>query len=244
MFLLPAHGLIGVVALVVAAGGFEWARLCRLSRRLSYLYGGLAALLFALPAWLGEARPFIALGAAFWALAAPLWMRRGVAPAHGRLLAAAGLVVLVPAGLALIALTPLQALLTLGLTWVADTAAYFSGRRFGRHKLAPVISPSKTWEGVGGALLATLAYAIICAKVAPILQGISGSSWGGYLAAALLLLAASILGDLFESAAKRQASVKDSGALLPGHGGLLDRIDSATGTLPFAALLWPLIGPQ
>ena len=197
-----------------------------------------------LPAWLGAARPFIALGAAFWVLAAPLWMRRGLVPGQARLLAAAGLVVLVPAGLALIALTPLQALLTLGLTWVADTAAYFSGRRFGRHKLAPFISPSKTWEGVGGALLATLAYAIICAKVAPILQGISGSFWGGYLAAALLLLAASILGDLFESAAKRQASVKDSGTLLPGHGGLLDRIDSATGTLPFAALLWPLIGPQ
>jgi len=229
---------------VVAASGFEWARLCRLPRRLPYAYGALSAALFALPAWLGVTWPLVALGAAFWAIVAPLWLWRGVETRQGPLLALAGLAVLAPAGAALVVLRPAEALLALGLTWVADTAAYFGGRRFGRHKLAPVVSPSKTWEGAAAGLIGTLLYAIICAGVVPVLGGISGGAWVPYLAAALLLGVASIGGDLFESAAKRQASVKDSGAMLPGHGGLLDRIDSATCTLPFAALLWPLIAPR
>jgi phosphatidate cytidylyltransferase len=160
---------------------------------------------------------------------------------HARLLAAAGMAVLVPAGLAIVALAPAQVLAVLCLTWVADTAAYFTGRRFGRHKLAPSISPGKTWEGAAGALLGVLAYAIICVALLPSLNAIKGGLWSPYLGAAFLLCVASIVGDLFESAAKRQASVKDSGTLLPGHGGILDRIDSATSTLPIAALLWTLV---
>jgi phosphatidate cytidylyltransferase len=134
-------------------------------------------------------------------------------------------------------------LIVLVLVWVADTAAYFVGSRFGRHKLAPAISPGKTWEGAGGALAGTLAYAVACGMlVSQLKTGIVGGAWILYLATAAGLCILSILGDLFESAAKRQAAVKDSGTLLPGHGGILDRIDSATSTLPLAALLWPLIG--
>src|SRR5437773_1261830 len=157
-------------------------------------------------------------------------------------LAAAGPFVLIPAGLALVALPAPQVLLVLGLTWVADTAAYFVGGRFGRRKLAPSISPSKTWEGAAGGLLGTLSYAIICAAFVPQWgASFTGTQWAVYLAGTALLCAASIVGDLFESAAKRQAGVKDSGEALPGHGGILDRIDSATSTLPLAAALLPLM---
>jgi phosphatidate cytidylyltransferase len=122
---------------------------------------------------------------------------------------------------------------------VADIAAYFAGRAFGRHKLAPAISPGKTWEGAGGAVVGVLVFGLILiATRAP------GMLNGPALAAAAALLVAltalSIQGDLFESLLKRQAGVKDSGTLLPGHGGILDRIDSLTSTLPLVGLvtLW------
>jgi phosphatidate cytidylyltransferase len=124
-------------------------------------------------------------------------------------------------------------LLVLLLVWIADTAAYFVGRAWGKRKLAPGISPGKTWEGALGGAVGALVYAIILGTF------IEGLLWVPYLLAAALLAVLSIVGDLFESAAKRQAAVKDSGTLLPGHGGILDRIDSATAALPVAALLWP-----
>jgi phosphatidate cytidylyltransferase len=175
------------------------------------------------------------LAAAFWILVAPLWLWRGVSAAHKRILALAGVVVLLPAGLAMLALPPGHLLAVLVLTWIADTAAYFAGMRYGRHKLAPGISPGKTWEGAAGGIGAVLAYAAVLGAVA------GGIPWLPLIAAALLLAVLSIVGDLFESAAKRQAAVKDSGALLPGHGGILDRIDSATATLPLAAAMTPWI---
>lgn len=179
-----------------------------------------------------------AAAAAFWLTLVPAWLLRRVEARHRWLLLAAGIAVLLPAGLAAASLDPVELLAVLGLVWIADCTAYFAGSALGRHPLAPAISPAKTWEGVAGALLATLAYAIICAALVPPLNArVLGAGWLGYLAGAALLCGVSILGDLFESALKRQASVKDSGALLPGHGGVLDRIDSATSTLPIAALL-------
>jgi phosphatidate cytidylyltransferase len=142
--------------------------------------------------------------------------------------------VLVPAGLAMVALTAAEALLVLAVVWIADTAAYFAGRRWGRRKLAPSISPGKTWEGAGGALIGGAAYAMI---LSVFLEG----NLMVFVGMAVLLVAVSIVGDLFESAAKRQAGVKDSGTLLPGHGGMLDRIDSATAVLPVAALAVPFL---
>jgi len=124
----------------------------------------------------------------------------------------------------------------MGLVWVADSAAYFTGRKFGKTKLAPSISPGKTWEGVIGALLGVALYVtlvvlfggmgVVGTKILPILML---ASW--------LWVGLAVIGDLFESAIKRLAGVKDSGALLPGHGGLLDRIDALTSTLPLAALV-------
>jgi len=251
-FLLARPQFAVLMSLVVASAAYEWARLCRLAGGAPLAYGGLvggllAALTIALPAGAGAqgaTNGLLLAAGLFWIIVAPIWLWRGVAAQPRLLLAAAGLIVLVPAGLAAVALSPADLLVLLGLVWLADSAAYFTGRAFGRRKLAPTISPGKTWAGVWGAVLATSAYAIICAVSIPTLASrIDGLAWVPYVAGAVLLCFVSVVGDLFESALKRQAGVKDSGTLLPGHGGILDRIDSATATLPVGALLlhWILV---
>jgi phosphatidate cytidylyltransferase len=125
-------------------------------------------------------------------------------------------------------------LVVLGVVWIGDTAAYFAGHRFGRNKLAPQISPGKTWEGVIGAFIAVLAYALAASLI--LQPSANGYDRLAVLLFACVLTAFGIVGDLFESWIKRQAGTKDSGQLLPGHGGVLDRIDSLTAALPFAAL--------
>ena len=121
----------------------------------------------------------------------------------------------------------------MAVVWIADTAAYFAGRRFGRHKLAPTISPGKTWEGVAGAFCALALYA----GALSMLVGMPLLSLGLMVSGLLYL---SVLGDLFESWIKRVSGMKDSGNILPGHGGVLDRIDALTSTLPIATgmLMW------
>jgi len=127
------------------------------------------------------------------------------------------------------------------IVWVADTAAYFAGRAFGKRKLAPHISPGKTWAGVVGAVVAVVGVAVIARVVAPDAGLLSNRLLatlgvvGAVLLGAIVLL--SIVGDLFESLLKRQAGVKDSSRLLPGHGGFYDRVDALLPTLPLAALL-------
>jgi len=189
---------------------------------------------FALAYLLDErvARGAFVAASLFWILVAPVWLARGVSARQRVALATSGLLVLVPAALALVLLRPGQVLQVLVLVWIADSAAYFFGRRWGRRKLAPSISPGKTWEGAWGGIAGAALYAMIGGTF---LTGIARLP--AYLFIAVVLAAISIVGDLFESAAKRQAEVKDSGALLPGHGGILDRIDSATAVLPVAALV-------
>ena len=226
-----------VVALIVMLGGFEWASLAGVRPMGAWSYGLACALLYVSLtqlAWL--ALWVCGLASAFWVVLVPFLLARGIGAVPLRVVT--GALVLVPAGIAMTALSPRLVLLTLGVVWIADTAAYLAGSAFGKHKLAPSISPGKTWEGVAGGAVATLIYAIICAMFTPDLGGrVEGVIWVPFLAGALLLFALSVLGDLLESALKRQAGVKDSGRLLPGHGGVLDRIDSATATLPPALLL-------
>lgn len=114
------------------------------------------------------------------------------------------------------------------LVWIVDIGAYFSGRRFGRHKLAVAISPGKTWEGVYGGLAATLVWMLLVYAL------VDGWHLGlaYYLLIGLATVSVSIVGDLFESVLKREAGVKDSGRMLPGHGGVLDRIDSVIAAAP------------
>lgn len=122
---------------------------------------------------------------------------------------------------------PVLVLFLFVLIWSADSGAYFAGRAWGKRKLSPVVSPGKTWAGVAGAMLA----AVICALVLT-MSGLSPVSPPGLILLCLLVTAVSIGGDLFESLLKRQAQVKDSGNLLPGHGGALDRIDSLLAAAP------------
>lgn len=235
-----------LAALIVALAGYEWAMLGKTSRSSAFAYAAICAILCYSLAQEARLTQWICAAAGlFWISAAPWWLARGVAPAPAPagLTLAVGAVVLVPAGLAMAALPRDQLLMGLGLIWTADTGAYLAGRAFGRRKLAPSISPGKTWEGVAGGAVGCIIYAIIWAFSDPELRArVQGLIWVPYLAGVLLLCALSVIGDLFESALKRRAGAKDSGTLLPGHGGVLDRIDSATATLPGALLLMQAIG--
>ncbi len=184
------------------------------------------------------------LSVLFWVIVAPLWLKYRWRVDHPAKLALTGWIVILPTGYALLSLRtldPWTLLLFMGILWVSDTCAYFAGRTLGRHKLAPAISPGKTWEGVAGALLGVGLYALYFWHGAPQ----SGALWARMLrrlgtlwfVLVFVLVVLGILGDLFESWIKRCAGVKDSGKVLPGHGGLLDRIDALTATLPLAALL-------
>jgi phosphatidate cytidylyltransferase len=243
LLLLDARVFATLLGAVLALAAHEWARLSGFSGRSAIAWAVGCAALFGLLAWLlpreGGAQDFVlGAGAFFWMVLAPLWLRAGVARSSRFSLAAVGVGTLAIAGQAAVSLAAGQLLLVLGLVWVADIAAYFAGNAFGRRRLAPSISPGKTWEGVAGALAATLVYAILCAVPgAPLSPYVQGAAWAGYLGATALLCGVSIVGDLFESALKRRAGVKDSGSLLPGHGGILDRVDSIMPTLPIAAVL-------
>lgn len=239
LFLLPAWAFRIVVGIILVLAAQEWGRLAGLGQGAAL---GYSAVLLA--AWLAlqlEATTVpvvLVVAACFWAIAAPAWMSRGFLPGPRGLLLAAGVLVLVPAAVAMATLGSRLLLVLIGLSAVADTAAYFAGRAWGRRKLAPAISPGKTWEGVAGGAVGTMFYATICVMLVPEFQGrIQGAGWALLLAGVLVLCAASVLGDLLESALKRRAGAKDSGRLLPGHGGVLDRIDSATAALPVGLLL-------
>lgn len=260
LFWLPQRAWAAFAGVLVVPAAWEWAKLIKLSRVACGLYvlvvAAVCAVLFGLaqaetPAGAvvlqpGGAQPAIYLGASlFWMVVVPLWLWRSWLPRAPWLAALTGLLVLVPAWLALVELRnlgPSLLLLLMSVAWISDIAAYFAGRRFGRHKLAPSISPGKTWEGVAGAALAVSLYAAIWsfAWQAYFPQVLKSMRFGafGMLLFLWLLAAIGIYGDLFESALKRRAGVKDSGALLPGHGGVLDRIDALTSVLPVAALVY------
>ena len=250
LFFLPQSGWIVFCAILLGIAVWEWAGLAALAPVVRSIYTALLILLFLSPLYLqgfaknglyGPEGVYYASGF-FWILLAPFWIWRKERLGGRAVLLAVGILVLVPACAALVDLRgghPALLLAVLGTVWVSDSAAYFVGRRFGSHKLAPSISPGKTWEGVAGALVAVGLYALAWAGLgAPETRWVGGARTAPAVLLAILLGLAvvGIIGDLFESLIKRQAGVKDSGTLLPGHGGLLDRIDAPVAMLPLAVL--------
>jgi len=245
LFWLPPGVAVLAVMFVVAVGAWEWAGLAGLKTPVARAgYTGALALATAL-AWgqTADVAPRIAFlwVAAAWWLLALVWV--ATAPGRGgpRTAAVAGFLVLVPAAVALGRLVTLEPngqtllLFLLVLIAAADVGAYFGGRRFGRRKLAPRVSPGKTWEG----LVAGFAGAGLAAVAGGWLLGYPVLPW---LAVCLLVALVSVVGDLAESMFKRRAGVKDSSSLLPGHGGVLDRLDSVSAAGPVFLLGLYLLG--
>ena len=251
-----------VVLVLLAAGAWEWGRLNALSQSGSVACAG-ACLALCVLSWsaglVGRALPTLWLVAsALWVLGGAWVLRRGVPgwPAIPRPLRLVGGV----AALWLAWLAAAQAravginflLSVFVLVWVADVAAYFAGRAFGlrltQQRLAPAISPGKSWEGVWGGMAAVLALALAWreadfawqAGVSSLYTVLAGQGLGLLVLAVLFLSAMSVVGDLLESLVKRSAGAKDSSRLLPGHGGVLDRVDALLPTLPLAMMLHSL----
>ena len=261
ILLLPTPWLAPLAAVLFLAGLWEWFKLADVDDTLTRTFL-LAAnlLLMVMLVWgsrtdrggsLALFHLMILVGVAWWVLAA-LWLRfPGFGSHHegwGRAVKlAAGTLAVIPAWCALavihgdpadaatIGIIPrnhLWLLTALMMIWMADTGAYFAGRKFGKHKLAPRISPNKTIEGLAGGAIAATVFGLIFAMIA----GASTADLPWVVLTALITVAASVVGDLFESLLKRHAGAKDSSHLIPGHGGLLDRMDSVLAALPVFAV--------
>jgi phosphatidate cytidylyltransferase len=245
LFALPAWTTVLVLTGLALAGAWEWSAFLlhpATPGRIAYVL--LIALLLVL-AWNYCAAPLqrdllLALAVLWWLMALG-WIVFAPHRVTVWAAAAAGVLAIVPAWLALVQLRLMLAhgaqwvLFALLLVWVADIGAFFAGRRFGRRRLAPEVSPGKTWEGVLGGILVSA------------FVSVGGSAWFHvpltvFLPLCMAAVAFSVVGDLTESLLKRFAGVKDSGTLFPGHGGVMDRIDSVTGAVPVLVLGLSLMG--
>ena len=234
LLVLPPVFTVVTVTAVMLAGAWEWSGFLRLSApALRAAYVGSTALLI-LGSWRLAASPAgrdaLILAAVIWWCVALLWVALAPQRTSAATAAVAGVLALVPAWLALVCMRlgangAQWVVFTLILVFAADIGAYFGGRLFGRIKLAPQVSPGKTWEGVFGGIALSSVWAL------------GGSlwfhiAWLSFVPLCVAVVAFSIVGDLTESMLKRFAGLKDSGSLLPGHGGMMDRIDSITAAAP------------
>ena len=234
LFVLPAIVAKFFIATLILVGAWEWAGFLNVSAVAArYAYVALiaalmATMLFVVPEFSAQVLQL----ACIWWFIAFLWIFFFPTPIPMAIRWLCGVLVLVPAFVALLLLYNLSAtmlLFALVIVWAADMGAYFSGKYFGRVKLAPSISPGKTWEGVFGGLLLVLLLTLAFGKY-------SGLNIAVLLPFCLAVTAISVVGDLTVSMFKRTAGVKDSGHLFPGHGGILDRIDSISSATPLFAL--------
>jgi len=247
--LAPIGAFGALIAFALIFGAWEWARLLKFQGYAPIVYAVVCAFVLLLSLRLpgGAALGFYKASTVFWVVAVPYAMLRKPVLANGswrRLLLVAGVVVLIACWYALVSARIAGVAYVLSLllvVWCADIGAYFAGKAFGRHKLAPAISPGKTWEGAAGGWLLVLALAVAAgcsgAFAPTVFSRLAGYGWPRLIGVMTLLVGFSIVGDLFESLLKRQAGVKDSSGLLPGHGGVLDRIDALLPVLPLAMLL-------
>ncbi|HEX5305610.1 MAG TPA: phosphatidate cytidylyltransferase [Dyella sp.] len=240
-----------IVAIAFLVGVWEWTRLSGLTHvaaRVAML--ALFALIVIAAWWPHDPRLWGALTVigVLWWLVACAWLRHfafgaSPTPENRRIKLLAGLFVMVPAWAALVLIHRIEpygswwTFLGLAIVWAADIGAYFAGRFLGKRKLAPQISPGKTWAGVYGAFVA----ASLVVLAGSWLLGVRDGRLAGLVVVTAFTVAASIVGDLIESLMKRHAKMKDSGQIFPGHGGLLDRLDSVFAAMPVFALgLWLL----
>ncbi|ACT48069.1 phosphatidate cytidylyltransferase [Methylotenera mobilis] len=234
--------MLGISLLAVT----EWSHLIKLSRTQSVVYVVIAAItgigLLSLPyTALASYQSHIqlsllSLSALFWLVIAPAWLKQRKSCQHRFMMCVLGAVLIFATWVAFVELRTINPWLLIGAiatVSLADSAAYFAGKRFGRRKLAPNISPGKTWEGVLGALAAVTVYGSLLCYYQQISLWLVVALW--------LVVLFSVMGDLVESLMKRQAGLKDSGQLLPGHGGILDRIDGFIPTLPMILLAISLL---
>jgi phosphatidate cytidylyltransferase len=252
LFLLPPIYIGLFFLLAVLAAAWEWSRLLTPnSTRLAWLYAlfCLVIILFLLgmqnPSWQFA---LLLLAVIFWFFIAPFILAKGMNLSLQKLrpfYVVLGLILLPATWFALVFLRELGLvflLSSIAFVWVADIGAYFVGKAFGKRKLAVQISPGKSVEGAIGGLLLCYAYAFLCVFYLPFESTLFGAwairfGWVPMFLMATVLTAFSIFGDLFESQLKRLVGVKDSSHLLPGHGGVLDRVDALIPAMPIAALL-------
>jgi len=248
IFSLSDASMAMVLVAIALIAAWEWAGMLQFKtlivRGLYAAFVGLLAYALLVGQKDLESVVLLVLGlAALWWLMATIWVLKYRAKSElsgtDKVLGICiGLAVIVPSCLAMSLLHgygeqgPYLLFFLILLTSVADSGAYFSGRRWGKHKLAPVVSPGKTIEGAVGALVATVAVA--CAGAVYFDLAVIDLVW--FLPLCLVTVAVSIVGDLLESLFKRRAGLKDSGRILPGHGGIMDRIDSLTAAAPLFAL--------
>lgn len=220
----------------------EWAKLISLTQVGAVVYTLLCATLGVAVLYLMGVNGFhwliyqsllaFAIALVFWVLIAPVLLTKFIVIQDKWLLLLIGVLLIGPLWLALISAKgadPWLLLALLATIWIADSAAYFAGKNFGKHKLAPRISPGKTWEGVVGALLGVTVFGAMLYFADRVSMAVLPLLW--------LVAILGVVGDLFESLIKRQVNKKDSGSLLPGHGGILDRIDGLIPSLPIAVLM-------
>ena len=251
LFLLPPIYLSGLFLLILVAAAWEWSRLMAPNASYAAYFYALVCTMAVLFLWFFAVPTveiaLLSIALAFWIIGMPMILSQGI---HLSLLrwrfifSVLGFIILPTAWLSLDVLREIGLwwlLSALILVWLADIGAYFVGKSFGRRKLASQISPGKSVEGALGGLALCLVYAIGCAHYLPAGDTLFGSfqskwGWGWMLLMTTVLVAYSIMGDLFESQLKRIAKVKDSSHLLPGHGGFLDRVDALLPVMPIAAL--------
>ena len=244
-FTLPPAAALGILGAFVVIAAWEWSGFLSLNSvaaRFAYT-SFLAALMVIVLLFVPDPLPLMPiLWVSFlWWLCAFVWVLRYPTPIPPALGVVCGVLVIVPAWAGIVTLLragaggPEFVLLVLGIVWAADVGAYFVGRRLGRRKLAPMVSPGKTWEGLAGGLVAAAAAAV------------AGAAWLGFPLAVMIPVglsvgAISVVGDLTVSMFKRNSGLKDSGNLFPGHGGVLDRVDSVTAAVPLFVLEFAWLG--
>ena len=243
VFFMPGPWFAVFMGLIVLMGAWEWTCMMRLmhtSQRMAYVLSVLLALVVTGKYLLPYQTVIFSVAAVWWLFATALVIRYPRATRSWRNRFSKGLVgmlVLVPTWLAMVQVHQMESgswliMYLFLLVWGADTGAYFAGKRYGKRKLMPRVSPAKSWAGVGGAVVTVL---LVSFFAKPYFDFASHTALGIYLLA-LLVLFASVVGDLLESMFKRHCGIKDSGNILPGHGGIMDRIDSLTAAAPVFAL--------